>query len=117
MPTAARKNGIFIVVNLVPDVCKTPMGASMVPVPYPIVGNLADSLQVITTVKFNGDPAYVLSDSMVPTVTGNEPGTGGGMKSGVNKGKVRATGSSTSVRVAGKYVVRDGDEAEMNLAS
>ncbi len=117
MPTGARKNAIFIVVNLVPDICKTPMGASMVPVPYPIVGNLSDSLQVTHSVNFNGDPVYVLSDSVVPTVTGNEPGTGGGVKSGVNKGKVRATGSSKTVRAEGKYVVRHGDEAEMNLAS
>lgn len=117
MPTGARKNSIFIVVNMVPDVCKTPMGPNMVPIPYPIVGNLGDSGGVIPTVKFNGDPVYVLSDSVVPKVTGNEPGTGGGIKSGVNKGKVRATGSSGSVKAGGKYVVRHGDEAEMNLAS
>ncbi len=117
MPTGARKNSIFIVVNLVPDVCKTPIGASMVPVPYPIMGNLGDSTVVAKHVNFNGDPVYLLSDSIVPRVTGNEPGTGGGIKSGVNKGKVRATGSSKNVKVEGKRVVRHGDEAEMNLAS
>lgn len=117
MPTGARKNSIFIVVNLLPDVCKTPIGASMVPVPYPIMGNLSDSTAVAKTVRFNGDPAYLLSESVVPRVTGNEPGTGGGMKSGVNRGKVRATGSSQHVKIEGKRVVRHGDEAEMNLAS
>lgn len=117
MPTGARKNEIFIVVNLVPDVCKTPMGSSMVPVPYPVLGDLADSLEVVKDVNFNGDPVYILSDSVVPKVTGNEAGTGGGMKSGVNKGRVRATGSAKSVRAGGKYIVRHGDEAEMNLAN
>jgi hypothetical protein len=116
MPTAARKNSIFMVVSLVPDVCKTPIGSSMVPVPYPIVGDLADSIEVAKHVNFNGDPVYLLNDSIVTTVTGNEPGTGGGMKSGVNKGKVRATGSSKTVRVEKKFVVRHGDECDMNLA-
>ena len=117
MPTAARKNSIFMVVSLVPVVCKTPIGSSMVPVPYPIVGDLANSIEVAKHVKFNGDPVYLLSDSVVTSVTGNEPGTGGGMKSGVNKGKVRATSSSKTVRVEKKLVVRHGDECDMNLAS
>ncbi|MGC5787657.1 PAAR-like domain-containing protein [Herbaspirillum huttiense] len=41
MPTAARKNGIFKAVSLVPDVCKTPMGPNMVPVPYPVIADLS----------------------------------------------------------------------------
>ncbi len=117
MPTGARKNSIFMVVSLVPDVCKTPMGPNLVPVPYPIVGYLDNSIEVAKHVNFNGDPVYLLSDSVVTTVTGNEPGTGGGMKSGVNTGKVRATGSSKTVRVEKKFVVRHGDECDMNLSS
>jgi hypothetical protein len=117
MPTGARKNSIFKVVSLVPNVCKTPMGPNMVPVPYPIVGDLSNSVEVAKTVRFNGDPVFLLSDSAVTHVTGNEAGTGGGMKSGVNKGKVRATGSSKSFKVEKKYVVRHGDECDMNLAS
>lgn len=116
MPTGARKNSVFKAVSLVPDVCNTPMGPNMVPVPYPIIGDLSDSLEVATSVRFNGDPVFLLSDSVVATVTGNEAGTGGGMTSGVNKGKVRAIQGSTSVRVEKKYVVRHGDECEMNLA-
>lgn len=117
MPTGARKNSIFKAVSLVPDVCKTPMGPNMVPVPYPIVADLADSVQVAKHVRFNGDPVFLFSDSVITSVTGNEPGTGGGMKSGVNRGKVRATSSARSVRVEKKFVVRHGDECEMNLAS
>lgn len=116
MPTGARKNSVFKAVSLVPDVCKTPMGPNMVPVPYPVIADLSNSVEVANTVRFNGDPVFLLSDSVVTHVTGNEAGTGGGMTSGVNKGKVRATASSTSVRVEKKYVVRHGDECEMNLA-
>ncbi|AVR94356.1 DUF4150 domain-containing protein [Pseudoduganella armeniaca] len=117
MPTGARKNSTFIAVSIVPNVCKTPMGASMVPVPYPIMADLSDSVEVAKTVQFNDDPVFLLSDSVVTRVTGNEPGTGGGMKSGVNCGKVRATQSSRSVRVEKRYVVRHGDECDMNLSS
>ena len=117
MPTGARKNSIFIAVSIVPNVCKTPMGGGMVPVPYPIVADLSNSVEVAKTVHFNEDPVFLLSDSVVTRVTGNEPGTGGGLKSGVNRGKVRATQSSRSVRVEGKYVVRHGDECDMNLSS
>jgi len=88
----------------------------MVPVPYPIVADLSDSIEVARHVNFNGDPVFLLSDSVITKVTGNEPGTGGGMISNVNKGRVRATGSSKSVRVEKKFVVRHGDECDMNLA-
>ncbi len=117
MPTGARKNSIFKAVSLVPDVCKTPMGPNMVPVPYPIVADLSKSMEVAKMVRFNGDPVFLLSESVIATVTGNEAGTGGGMTSGVNRGKVRATSSSKSFKVEKKYVVRHGDECDMNLAS
>jgi len=117
MPTGARKNSIFKAVSLVPNVCKTPMGPNMVPVPYPIITDLSNSVEVAKSVRFNGDGVFLLSDSVVTNVTGNEAGTGGGLKSGVNKGKVRATQSADSVRVEKKYVVRHGDECDMNLAS
>ena len=117
MPTAARKNGIFKAVSLLPDVCKTPMGPNMVPVPYPVIADLSDSVQVAKSVRFNGDPVFLFGDSLVTRVSGNEAGTGGGMRSGVNKGKVRPAKSSASVRVEKKFVVRHGDECDMNLAS
>ena len=117
MPTGARKNSIFKAVSLVPNVCKTPMGPNMVPVPYPIIADLSNSVEVAKSVRFNGDGVFLLSDSVVTNVTGNEAGTGGGMKSGVNKGKVRATQSADSVRGEKKYVVGHGDECDMNLAS
>ena len=47
MPTGARKNSVFKAVSLVPNVCKTPMGPNMVPVPYPIVADLNDSVDVV----------------------------------------------------------------------
>ncbi|QJQ01665.1 hypothetical protein C798_15890 [Herbaspirillum rubrisubalbicans Os34] len=82
MPTAARKNGIFKAVSLVPNVCKTPMGPNMVPVPYPVIADLSDSVQVAKSVRFNGDPVFLFGDSLVTRVTGNEAGTGARSKLG-----------------------------------
>ncbi|CBJ79456.1 hypothetical protein XBJ1_0305 [Xenorhabdus bovienii SS-2004] len=38
-----RTAGEWLIVGLLPDVCKTPMGASTPPIPYPVVAKLADS--------------------------------------------------------------------------
>lgn len=115
-PIIARKDSSFIAVSKVPDVCKTPMGPNMVPVPYPIIGQLSQSVEIVPRVRANGKPLFVLDGSEVPTVTGDEPGVGGGVKSGTNKGAVRAIASSDSVRADGKYLVRHGDNCEMNNA-
>jgi hypothetical protein len=116
MPIGARKYSQFIAVCVVPDVCKTPVGKDLVPLPYQIMATLEDSKAVSGNVNFNGEPVFLLEHSAIPSVTGNEPGSGGGTKSGVNKGKVRATSASQSVLVNGRKVVRHDDECEMNLS-
>ncbi len=115
-PLVARKNSSFIAVSKVPDVCKTPCGPYMVPIPYPVMADLGKSVDVSPNVRANGNPLFLLDDSEVPNVTGDEAGTGGGVKSGTNRGAMRAIESSDSVRANGKYSVRHGDECEMNNA-
>jgi hypothetical protein len=53
--------------------------------------------------------------SLAPPVVGDEPGTGGGVVSGVNKGKAWAEEASTNVRAERRRIVRDGDKAWLNL--
>jgi hypothetical protein len=96
--------------------CKNSLQAVNTLCAYPIIADLSNSVEVSKTIRFNGNPVFLLSDSVVTNVTGNEAGTGGGMVSGVNQGKVRATQSATAVRAAKKYVVRHGDECDMNQA-
>jgi hypothetical protein len=110
----ARKSGKFMAVNLVPDVCKTPVGSSVVPVPYPITANLSDSMATSSNVNFGGDPAFILDKSTVPKVTGDEAGTSGGVKSGVNKAQVKPSKGSTTVRINGSQVIRHSDLCDMN---
>ncbi len=115
MPVGARKDGIFYAVSTSPDVCLTPLGAGMVPVPYTLFVSLEPSEKVIGSVRFNGKPSYVWDHSLAPNVKGDEPGTGGGVKSGVNVGKVWADQASTNVRAERRRIVRHGDHCWMNM--
>lgn len=111
---ASRKNGSFKAVSNTPDVCKTPMGGATPPVPYPVVADLSTSAGVVPTVRFNGDPAYVLDQSVVPTCTGDEAGVADGVKSGTVGGEVKPTKGSRTVRAGGHPIIRDGDPCTMN---
>lgn len=115
MPLGARKDGKYLAVSIMPDVCLTPMGGGMVPVPYQIIATLEGSEMVADTVHFNSRPAFKWDCSKAPRVTGDEPGTGGGVKSGVNVGKVWADHASRNVRAEGLRIVRVGDMCWMNL--
>jgi hypothetical protein len=114
-PIIARKCDSFVAVSKLPDVCLTPCGAVMVPVPYPILCLLGSSISTVSSVRANGEPLFVLDTSAVPTVIGDEAGVGGGVKSGTHKGTMQATTSSKTVRAKGKYLVRHADSCEMNF--
>lgn len=115
MPLGARKDSIFCAVTTSPDVCLTPMGAGMVPVPYMLYCDFEPSEKCTPTVRFNGKPAFVWDQSLAPDVKGDEPGTGGGVKSGVNVGKVWADEASANVRAEKIRIVRHGDKCWMNM--
>lgn len=110
----ARKAGKFLVVCLVPDVCKTQVGPAVVPIPYPITSNLSDSMSTSTNVNLGGDPAFILNKSTVSKVTGDEPGLIGGVMSGTNRAKVKPIIGSSSVKINKKPIVRHGDLCDMN---
>lgn len=110
----ARKSGKFIAVCTTPDVCKTPVGNTVVPIPYAITANLSDSVSTSSNVNFCGAPVFILNKSIVTRVTGDEPGTAGGVMSGTNRALVKPIEGSSSVRVNKRKVVRHGDRCEMN---
>lgn len=110
---AANKDGSVKAICLSPCVCKTPMGSSMVPVPYMISYDYATAKNASTNVNFGGVPA-IRRDGYLPTVVGNEAGVGGGIVSGVNKGYVNMLEHSSTVNVNGLGIVRHGDEIDMN---
>ncbi len=114
MPIGARKDSKFYAVTLSPDVCLTPLGPLMLPVPYMLYANLEGSSMCIDSVHFNSKPVFVFDHSLAPRVEGNEPGTGGGVKSGVNMAQVWANEASSNVRAEGHRIVRHGDRCWMN---
>src|SRR5690242_18545936 len=85
MSEGARKGSKFIAISTSPDVCLTPLGPIMVPVPYQIVAHLDQASMPSHNVKFAGEPALLVEQSMVMKVEGNEAGVGGGIKSGHNR--------------------------------
>jgi len=71
----ACKSGEFIVVSLTPDVCWTPVGSTLVPVPYMIQADLSDSLTTSPDTRFGGQPVFCHDQSKISHVTGgSNPG-------------------------------------------
>lgn len=71
-------------------------------------------MSISSNVNFGGVPAYKHDKSKVSKVTGDEPGTAGGVKSGTNRSVVETIEHSSSVNINGKPVVRHGDRCNMN---
>ncbi len=115
MPIGARKDSRFYAVTLAPDVCLTPRGGAMVPVPYMLYASFDGGMKCIESVHLNAKAAYVFDHSLGAGRPGDEPGTGGRVKSGVNKGKVWAHEASKNVRAEGRRIVRHGDRCWMNV--
>ena len=101
------------IVCLAPDVCLTPVGSSVVPIPYMIVSKLEWSDKTDSQTSFGGQKAFTMS-SRTNKVTGDEPGSKGGVKSGVNKGWCRPKSNKTSFTVAGQEVIQHDNVYEMN---
>lgn len=93
------------VVNIFPDVCLTPVGGTMVPVPYQIYGAFTDVELAESTVRMDGRET-VTAQSYIPRVVGNELGVGGGLLSGVNLGTCNAFTYSSTVYARGQQIVR-----------
>ena len=111
---AARKQGGWKVVSLAPDVCKTPMGSAIPPVPYPVTAQLDSTTAVARSVRANGHPVVVYDMSVVPTTLGDVAGAAKGVKSGTVQGKCYPLEHSGTVRAEGKLFVRHDDLFWMN---
>lgn len=91
-----------------PDVCLTPMGPSMVPIPYPNVSTAADTSEGPTSVVCEGQMPMVKGAKYAKS-SGDEAGTGGGVASGVNRNVAEFMMYSFDVKFEGKGVCRLGD--------
>lgn len=104
----------FVLISMAPDVCKTPIGNSTPPIPYPITHTMDTSKQCSTNVFINDKPTFLHGNSFVDRVKGDEPGTAGSVVTGVNMKVSHSQKYSESVYVNGKPMVRTGDMVHMN---
>lgn len=109
---SARQEGVFIAVSESPDACKTP--PANVPIPYRILADLGEALTVSPNVRYQGRPVVLADASTIAKVTGDEAGTGEGVKSGTHEGEVEFIQGSGTVFVNGKKIVREKDQVLMN---
>ncbi|KMJ45769.1 type IV secretion protein Rhs [Xenorhabdus khoisanae] len=110
----ARKDTQWMIISLIPDVCKTPMGPATPPIPYPVIAKLGDASAPVTSVRANGQPMVVLDQSFVPQTLGDEAGTAMGVKSGTVGGKCYPKEHSQTVQAGKKLILRHGDQFWMN---
>ncbi|MFB6324850.1 PAAR-like domain-containing protein [Pantoea deleyi] len=109
---AARKDGVYKVVGLAPDLCFTP--GIQPPVPYPVTATLAPSKSTVDNVKFNGHPAFVYKISYVPTTIGDAAGRNKGVVSGTVEGDCWSIEHSPDTYIGGFPLNRVQDLFAMN---
>lgn len=101
------------IVSLSPDVCLTPVGSSVVPIPYPIVDYCGHDMGYTPSVFFTGKKAMVMR-SCTTHVHGDKPGTKKGVKSGAVEDVCEPIGHADQVRAEGSHVIRHLDRFWMN---
>ncbi len=97
-----------------PDVCLTPAAPSPVPVPYPDVAFSRDLAKGTGTVLVDGGNSAAIRGSEYGRSTGDEPGSVGGVVSGVNTQEATWISSSFNVKMEGKAACRLTDKMLMN---
>lgn len=111
----ARQTGFFVAVSSSPDVCLT--GPGKTPVPYQISAFFDSSANCSPNVRFKGDFAAT-KIAFATKVVGDEAGTGGGVKSGVNTNYAYPATYTATVRANGENVLVHLDTVMlMNAAS
>jgi hypothetical protein len=113
MEKATGRDGQYVLVSLLPDVCLTPTKKDP-PVPYPITHAMDQSRQCSPNVFLEGKGAYLHEESYVDNVKGDEAGAGLGVVSNTHMQISRSIGNSPSVYVNGRKIVRTGDLMWMN---
>jgi hypothetical protein len=104
-----------IITCMAPDVCKTPVGSSIVPIPYMIISQIAWAQKTAKSVKLTDLEAFTMK-SRTDKVVGDEPGTAGGVKSSVNRGWCKPISNHGTVLVEGAELIQSNNLYDMNCA-
>ena len=108
------KSKRFYCVSLTPDICKTPVGNSVVPIPYTITGEFKDAKDVSRSVKTQSAPVFLHNKSVIPSVKGDERGTLGGVKSGTYLKTVESKDYSSTKGSNGTQTIQESRIVWMN---
>lgn len=110
----SRKQTLWMSVSVAPDVCKTPMGGSTPPVPYPVVSKLEPAKDASHSVHANESRVQKHDKTVMPTTEGDEPGTAKGVVSGTVGQQSWSQEHSPNVKANDQPVVRHDDKTQMN---
>jgi hypothetical protein len=91
-----------------PDVCKTPVGNAIVPIPYPNLGMASDTTNGPKSVKTDGAMSMV-KGAKYSKSSGDEAGVQKGVASGTHRDECEFMMYSFDVKLEGKNVCRLGD--------
>ena len=108
------KSKRFYCVSLTPDICKTPVGNSVVPIPYTITGEFKDAKDTSRSVKTQSAPVFLHNKSVIPSVKGDERGTLGGIKSGTYLKTVESKDYSSTKGSNGTQTIQESRMVWMN---
>lgn len=103
---AHKKSGSISLVF--PDVCLTPIGPAVVPIPYPNLGQASDTIKGPKSVTTDGAMPMV-KGSLYSKSSGDEPGVRKGVVSGAHKDVCEFMMYSFDVKFEGRNVCRLGD--------
>lgn len=111
----SHKGGMGITKSTLPDVCKTPSPGRPVPIPYPVIVSMTNSLKKGSKkVKVDGGNSAAIKGSEFSRCNGDEPGTAGGVKSSTNMKEATWILYSFDVKIEGKNACRLSDKMMMN---
>lgn len=90
-----------------PDVCKTPVGPAIVPLPYPNISMGATAMPSSAAMKvlIAGGFAHTVG-TQIPMSNGDQPGVAGGLISGCIMGPTKFLMGSTATFFGGKPAAR-----------
>ena len=110
---ACRKYTQFTIVSCIPDYCYTPIGSSVVVLPYNLIAEGCMLESTSTDVQFTSQSSAT-ANSVIPICQGDEKGTLGGVVSGTFQGKCEFFELKCDVRINQKQAVGQSMLSWMN---
>jgi hypothetical protein len=111
---AARRQPGWKVIYTLPDVCLTPLGSSVMPVPYLVYADLTQSVRVAESVKANGYPVVIYDETVASETIGDKAGVRKGIESKTVEANCWPKTHSSTVWAEKHYFVRHDDKFWMN---